>query len=49
MIGDPLHLAYKDSALLWHAQVYIFSPSTSMRYEDAIKVLRKVKHHYRQG
>jgi hypothetical protein len=24
MTGDPLHLAYEDSALLWHAHVYIF-------------------------
>jgi hypothetical protein len=39
MTGDPLHLVYEDSALLWHDQVYILSPSTSMRYEDAMKVL----------
>jgi hypothetical protein len=25
MVGDPLHLAYEDSALLWHAHVYIFA------------------------
>jgi hypothetical protein len=24
MTRDPLHLAYEDSALLWHAEVYIF-------------------------
>jgi hypothetical protein len=24
MTGDPLHLVYEDSALLWHDQVYIF-------------------------
>jgi hypothetical protein len=24
MTRDPLHLAYEDSALLWHAQVHIF-------------------------